>query len=305
MVKLNIPQFVRPEGFGWIYFLYHDGVVVYIGQTVNDHPMVRVSQHFNDKVFDAFDAFSVPIEDLTKREYDLIREHKPNYNISGINGKSYSLVNRVQVLQIEREADTLYPATDAVVYWSSFLTKRGFVVSSEQRAYLIKNITMFLTPKPNEKRRLFYKSTIIEKAEQIYNDVKMTLEIGSTRISDYGTARFNLNKKRANGFAYINMFFHYMENGVQAARLKVAVPGVKIKPDFWDKNKQRVLPISDSPNLHLKINSLLDEMSEVVLSIYRRNGGGFCSPDEIDFEMRKKLGWPPKQARAIEAKFTH
>lgn len=79
-IKLEIPEIGRKDGFGWIYFLYLGKEIVYIGQTIQKHPMNRIGQHFGEKQFDSFSIKQIRIELLNEVEMGFIIKHNPKYN---------------------------------------------------------------------------------------------------------------------------------------------------------------------------------------------------------------------------------
>jgi len=69
------------NGFGFVYFLFKDFKIVYVGQTVN-HPITRISNHFTDKDFDSYSMVKVEKKKLTYAEAKYIFEYNPMYNKS-------------------------------------------------------------------------------------------------------------------------------------------------------------------------------------------------------------------------------
>lgn len=72
--KVAIPVPQSPA----VYFLLHDGVVVYIGQSIS--PIGRIADHVRDKVFDSYVVIPVEREKLLHEEARAIRKFKPKYN---------------------------------------------------------------------------------------------------------------------------------------------------------------------------------------------------------------------------------
>lgn len=72
--------FVPPSG-PCIYFLCRGDEVVYIGQSINLSS--RLGQHLDMKHFDRVFYVSVPREDLTWRELELINQYQPELNKQG------------------------------------------------------------------------------------------------------------------------------------------------------------------------------------------------------------------------------
>jgi hypothetical protein len=63
-----------------VYFLIHEGEVVYVGQSVS--PAYRVREHFHDKIFDRVLFLPTVPEELNGVEGTFIRHLKPKYNIN-------------------------------------------------------------------------------------------------------------------------------------------------------------------------------------------------------------------------------
>src|SRR5574337_951975 len=61
-----------------IYFLFKNGGLVYIGQSVNI--CARIGQHLDSKDFDSFSFINVPREHLNEVELHYIRKHRPPLN---------------------------------------------------------------------------------------------------------------------------------------------------------------------------------------------------------------------------------
>jgi len=87
-------------GFSGVYFLCHEGVVVYVGQSVC--VAGRLAAHFgSNKLFDAVWAIPIPKQDLDRVEGAFIRILRPTYNISEngrINAPSQNSVNDNETL---------------------------------------------------------------------------------------------------------------------------------------------------------------------------------------------------------------
>lgn len=62
-----------------VYFLSHQGKVVYVGQSVNF--LRRVVKHMEDKVFDAVSYLPTPPEQLESVEAEYVRKLRPKYNL--------------------------------------------------------------------------------------------------------------------------------------------------------------------------------------------------------------------------------
>lgn len=62
-----------------VYFLFHEGKLVYLG--ASQDIMMRVRQHSYKKVFDRFAYIEVPLADLDMTERILLTRHRPKYNV--------------------------------------------------------------------------------------------------------------------------------------------------------------------------------------------------------------------------------
>jgi excinuclease UvrABC nuclease subunit len=67
-----------------VYFLYHDGIVVYVGQART--LLWRIDQHIAEgrKIFDAVSFIPCRVRDLTPIERSFIEELAPKYNRCGV-----------------------------------------------------------------------------------------------------------------------------------------------------------------------------------------------------------------------------
>jgi hypothetical protein len=65
-----------------VYFLIHEGVVVYVGQSL--HPVSRVKQHTSCKEFDRVLFLPTLPEELDGVEGTFIRHLKPKYNVNAL-----------------------------------------------------------------------------------------------------------------------------------------------------------------------------------------------------------------------------
>jgi hypothetical protein len=77
LIPLSI-QSAESVGLPGVYFLCHEGAVVYVGQSVN--VFGRVGAHIGVKTFDSVWFVRVPQSDLDFVEGQLIRTLKPKYN---------------------------------------------------------------------------------------------------------------------------------------------------------------------------------------------------------------------------------
>lgn len=80
-----------------VYFLCHEGRVVYVGQAMN--VSVRVADHMNDKLFDQVCYIRVPVNKLLTVEAALIAHLKPVYNKTALNTNSAKEVLALSILQ--------------------------------------------------------------------------------------------------------------------------------------------------------------------------------------------------------------
>lgn len=71
-----------------IYFLTHNGRVVYVGK--GKDPYIRVSTHTKDKVFDGFFVMQSPPDTLDELEAFFIRKFNPIFNVSMNDSHGYS-----------------------------------------------------------------------------------------------------------------------------------------------------------------------------------------------------------------------
>ena len=69
---------VKTAPFSGVYFLCHEGEVVYVGQSGN--LLSRVGQHFGDKTFSSVFFVRIPKSDLDYVEGNFIKLLKPKYN---------------------------------------------------------------------------------------------------------------------------------------------------------------------------------------------------------------------------------
>ena len=76
--KLDFDE-IENKKIGFVYFLFKDDVIVYVGQSRN-HPIARVIQHCKDKVFDEYSYIPVPKKKMTYYEAKYIYEYEPKYN---------------------------------------------------------------------------------------------------------------------------------------------------------------------------------------------------------------------------------
>jgi len=104
-------------------------------------------------------------------------------------------------------------------------------------------------------------------------------------------AKFNLFLKSGTERAYLYLFLHYMKDGVERTRYKKTVPNTKVKPEFWDKTRQRLKVDRSDPTFHIKVNAFLDELAAHVEAIFRDFENGRCTPEQIDTELGYRMGW--------------
>jgi integrase len=106
--------------------------------------------------------------------------------------------------------------------------------------------------------------------------------------------KYNLDTKKTDELVSIFQYFHYMEFGKKAVRLKVAVPQLKIHPKFWDKRTQRATLNRSAPNHHIKINAQIDEMTKATVEIYRDFNAGCISVKDFSQELNYRMKWQPR-----------
>lgn len=63
-----------------IYFLFKNGGLVYVGQSINI--ISRIGQHLDSKDFDSFSFINVPRQHLNEVELHYIRKHRPPLNLT-------------------------------------------------------------------------------------------------------------------------------------------------------------------------------------------------------------------------------
>lgn len=95
-------------GVSGIYFLCHEGVVVYVGQSIN--VFGRVGSHIGDKTFDCIYFVRVPASDLNYVEGCLINQLRPKYNFAN-NGR---LVMPISV-RAQQESKAVYEESRQIV----------------------------------------------------------------------------------------------------------------------------------------------------------------------------------------------
>lgn len=118
-------------GKGWLYRLYLDGELVYIGMTIQAHPMGRIVAHFKDKKFDSYEASQYSVDDLPNIELDEIKKHKPKYNVAGVKKNSQpQFIFHSAVLEQHPVVRSFEKRKDATNYVVSKLRKLGLDVKS-------------------------------------------------------------------------------------------------------------------------------------------------------------------------------
>ena len=80
-----------------VYFLCHDGKVVYVGQAQNVHQ--RLVEHMRTKVFDSVFYIRVQGHKLNKIESALISYLKPKYNKSGLKESNKTIATAESILK--------------------------------------------------------------------------------------------------------------------------------------------------------------------------------------------------------------
>jgi len=110
--------------------------------------------------------------------------------------------------------------------------------------------------------------------------------------------RFNLTVK-APDRAQIFLLFHYWNNG-ERLRLKKIVPGVVVDPAYFDKRVQRMKRDRSNPNLHIRVNETIEEMSNHVTQIYREAIGRALTPQQFGEELEYRMLWKPRPVAKVE-----
>lgn len=78
--EIEIPEvevLPKPE-FGYVYFLFNLGCLIYIGRTANI--VQRLLAHKKEKIFDRCVAKKYHVSELPQRERQAIRKYKPIQN---------------------------------------------------------------------------------------------------------------------------------------------------------------------------------------------------------------------------------
>lgn len=71
---------INSERLHGIYYLIKDGVIVYVGQSINVYARIGAHIAAYEKDFDSYAFVSVPIEDMNRIETEEILNHRPKYN---------------------------------------------------------------------------------------------------------------------------------------------------------------------------------------------------------------------------------
>lgn len=153
-MRIMLDNLKLKEGNGWLYRLFLNDEIVYIGITVSLHPMGRISAHYKDKEFDSFEAEQYSIDVLPQVEIDEIKRHTPKYNIAGVKspaikqwifGAEYTHIKKASNGNIRRanieqkrnavhiEESRTYKRLEAFQYCCLLLKKKGFALSPKQR----------------------------------------------------------------------------------------------------------------------------------------------------------------------------
>lgn len=132
-MRINLDDFKLKQGNGWLYRLYLNDDLVYIGMTIVPHPMGRICAHYKDKEFDSFEAEQHEIRLLPKIELEEIKKHRPKYNIIGVSGRDNQQWIHPNHVHVEMPSDHPYSRSEAVQYCFLSLKKKGFVLNPKQR----------------------------------------------------------------------------------------------------------------------------------------------------------------------------
>ena len=112
--------------------------------------------------------------------------------------------------------------------------------------------------------------------------------------------KYNLAQRKGDSLAHIRLFFHYLEFGTNAVRFAKLVPGTKVKPQYWDKNKQRLTIDRSDPTFHIKTNSLLDEMAAKLEATHRELNCGHCTMEQLEKEFSYKMEWTARPEKIVQ-----
>jgi len=99
--------------------------------------------------------------------------------------------------------------------------------------------------------------------------------------------------------AQIFLLFHYWNNG-ERLRLKKIVPGVVVDPAYFDKRVQRMKYDRRNPNLHIRVNETIEEMSNHVSQIYRETIGAPLTSQRFAEELEYRMLWQPRPPVQLE-----
>ena len=140
-MKFNIANPDLLPGNGWLYRLYFQDELVYIGMTVQKHPLMRIAMHFKDKEFDVYEIEQYPMQDLPEIEMSEIKKHRPKFNIVGV-GRS----GRLQWIaaNIPTPTNRQFKKLDAVNYCVSTLKQNGCLITAKQRESIYNNLNKWV-----------------------------------------------------------------------------------------------------------------------------------------------------------------
>lgn len=133
-MQIKLPDFKLEKGNGWLYRLYLEAEIVYVGMTVLDHPLSRIVAHFANKEFDSFTAEQHKLEELAQVEMNEIKKIQPKYNIAGNKnnaGKQWIHPNR-----LEPSMPGPFKRSEAINYCTLSLKKSGITLNPKQRESL-------------------------------------------------------------------------------------------------------------------------------------------------------------------------
>jgi len=113
------------------------------------------------------------------------------------------------------------------------------------------------------------------------------------KINGTPKVRFNLLDRKA-AETYVFAFFHY--RGGQ--RLKYSA-GEKVRPNFWDDDRQRLRLDKRHPE-HTDINLSLNNLELTILQVFRDFNNGEISPADFRKELDYRLGYVPRPETKLE-----
>ena len=108
--------------------------------------------------------------------------------------------------------------------------------------------------------------------------------------------KFHLHRgaNKSTELRYLLTVFKYKPFGREPNAYRILVPDVSLHPKFWDKQKQRATIDRSAPTFHSRVNTLLDELEQNILSIYKDFNAGCILPNELGLELSYRMNWKPR-----------